>query len=113
MQTVDSKAVSITTNNSFAAPKLVNGFIDLTQRILKEETPEQAVKPQQELADTWQSLIPEFPSDNIHVFPSIEHSVKAIRGFSSSDQPVQVLVTGSLHLVGGVIEVAGLSDLAL
>ena len=28
-------------------------------------------------------------------------------------EPVDVLVTGSLHLVGGVIEVAGLSDVAL
>ena len=28
-------------------------------------------------------------------------------------KPVQVLVTGSLHLVGGVIEVAGLSEVAL
>ncbi|KLO11239.1 tetrahydrofolylpolyglutamate synthase [Schizopora paradoxa] len=86
---------------------------DLTQRTLKEETPEQAVKPQRELAETWKSLVPDFPDDNIHVFPSIEHSVKAIKEFSTAGQPVDVLVTGSLHLVGGVIEVADLSDVAL
>lgn len=57
--------------------------------------------------------MPNFPKENIHVLPSIEHAVGVVRGEISSGRPVEVLVTGSLHLVGGLIEVAGLSDVAL
>ncbi|EMD40678.1 hypothetical protein CERSUDRAFT_80327 [Gelatoporia subvermispora B] len=73
------------------------------------------LKTQHELADAWASLVPSFPSERIHVRPSIEHAVKIIHGrrSASSERPVDVLVAGSLHLVGGVIEVAGLADVAL
>ncbi|TBU49597.1 FolC bifunctional protein [Dichomitus squalens] len=72
------------------------------------------LKTQHELADTWSSLVPSFPKDNVHVLPSIEHAVNVVRKLNvSGDKPVDVLVAGSLHLVGGVIEVAGLSDVAL
>jgi folylpolyglutamate synthase len=37
--------------------------------------------------------------------------VSVVRALGSDD--VQILVAGSLHLVGGVIEVAGLSEVAL
>ena len=57
--------------------------------------------------------MPTFPKENVHVLPSIEHAVGIVRGEASNDRPVEALVTGSLHLVGGVIEVAGLSDVAL
>ena len=58
--------------------------------------------------------MPEFPKENVHVLPSIEHAVNVVRDLDASgDKAVDVLVAGSLHLVGGVIEVAGLSDVAL
>lgn len=72
------------------------------------------MKSQHELSDTWSSLIPDFPKKNIHVLPSIEHAVREIRRIGlERGGGVDVLVAGSLHLVGGVIEVAGLVDVAL
>ncbi|KAI6152163.1 Mur ligase [Pisolithus tinctorius] len=67
---------------------------------------------QHELAATWSQLIPTFPSDAIHVLPSIEHAVQTVRRVSNAER-IDVLATGSLHLVGGVIEVAGLASVAL
>jgi folylpolyglutamate synthase len=59
--------------------------------------------------------VPAFPKSAIHVLPSIEHAVSIIRELSkdNADASLHVLVTGSLHLVGGVIEVGGLSEVAL
>ncbi|KAI0776055.1 tetrahydrofolylpolyglutamate synthase [Trametes elegans] len=72
------------------------------------------LKTQHELAAAWSELIPSFPKEKIHVLPSIEHAVNVVRRLSDSDgKEVDVLVAGSLHLVGGVIEVAGLSHVAL
>jgi len=71
------------------------------------------LKVQQELVEAWTSLVPTFPTENAYVLPSIEHAVGIAREEASSGKPVEVLVTGSLHLVGGLIEVAGLSDVAL
>lgn len=70
---------------------------------------------QHELANAWSSLIPSFPSENIHVLPSIEHALQVVRGLEAveSHTHVDVLVTGSLHLVGGVIEVAEMGEVAL
>ena len=69
---------------------------------------------QTQLADAWSSLIPNFPTKNIHVLPSIEHAVRIVRGIESEgNEAVDVLATGSLLLVGGVIEVAGLAGVAL
>lgn len=68
---------------------------------------------QHELADAWRALAPDFPSEHIHVLPSIEHAIRIVRETEEKGKPVDVLVTGSLHLVGGVIEVAGLSEAAL
>lgn len=71
------------------------------------------LKTQQELSLAWTSLLPTFPNENVHVLPSIEHAVRVVRQETSAGRPVEVLVTGSLHLVGGLIEVAGLSEVAL
>ena len=91
-------------------PRLV---IDLDSRSVPESELLH-LKVQHELADAWSSLVPSFPKDNVHVLPSIEHAVNVVRKLNASgDKPVDVLVAGSLHLVGGVIEVAGLSDVAL
>jgi folylpolyglutamate synthase len=70
---------------------------------------------QTELSSAWTSFIPSFPSSNVHVLPSIEHAIKVVRDLEKQDESaeIDVIVTGSLHLVGGVIEVAGLSNVAL
>jgi folylpolyglutamate synthase len=87
--------------------------VDLTSRKIETEDAD-LLRTQRKLADTWLSLIPEFPAKNIHVLPSIEHAIRVVRGIESDEEGgVDVLVTGSLHLVGGVIEVAGLLDVAL
>ena len=68
---------------------------------------------QLELAEAWTSLVHTFPKENVYVLPSIEHAVGVVREEANNGRPVEVLVTGSLHLIGGLIEVAGLSDFAL
>lgn len=88
-------------------------WVDLTTVALTEADLVQ-LKTQHELAAAWTTLVPSFPKDNIHVLPSIEHAVNVVRELNASgEKAVDVLVAGSLHLVGGVIEVAGLSDVAL
>ncbi|KAI0693594.1 FolC bifunctional protein [Cytidiella melzeri] len=82
---------------------------DLATKSLSEAELSQ-LKTQHELANAWRGIIPTFPDDQIHVLPSIEHAINIVR---EQDKPVDILVAGSLHLVGGVIEVAGLSDFAL
>ena len=93
----------------------VGGGVDLTSRQI-ETADTNPVKIQSELAAAWKSLIPEFPTSNVHILPSVEHAIRLVRGIESGEGEqgaVDVLVAGSLHLVGGVIEVAGLSDVAL
>ncbi|KAG2042291.1 FolC bifunctional protein [Suillus americanus] len=66
------------------------------------------LKTQREIEAAWNTLVPTY-SGTVHVLPSIEDAVEEVRKMPN----VSVLVTGSLHLVGGVIEVAGLADRAL
>ena len=61
---------------------------------------------QNALRQAWLVLNPRFPPERVHAVPSIEHAVKIVDGLGEK----QVLVAGSLHLVGGVMEVAGLQD---
>lgn len=88
-------------------------FADLTNNTvdLKELA---ELKTQNELADAWKELVPSFPAEMIHVLASVQHAVQVIHALrSAGDAEVDVLVAGSLHLVGGVIEAAGLGDVAL
>lgn len=79
----------------------------------------EALKVQNNLADTWKSMD---PAAEVHVVRTIEEAVdlvrgsvkqqQALRGIGGSDQEVHgqqddvtALVTGSLHLVGGFLEV--------
>lgn len=72
------------------------------------------LKTQQALSSAWSSLLPDFDPSHVYVLPSIEHAIREVERISHvSSRPIQVLVTGSLHLIGGVIEVTGLSELAL
>ncbi len=84
---------------------------DLTTKALSD-TELTELTTQKQLAEAWSSIVPGFPQDNLHVLPSIEHVVNQIKDIGGSS-PVKVLVAGSLHLVGGMIEAAGLSDVAL
>lgn len=87
--------------------------VDLTTHAIAESDLAQ-LKTQQDLASAWKALVPSFPASNVHVLPSIEHAVRIVRGVSGNDKKgVDVLVAGSLHLVGGVIEVADLASVAL
>ncbi|ETW83873.1 hypothetical protein HETIRDRAFT_314661 [Heterobasidion irregulare TC 32-1] len=88
---------------------------DLTTNAIPEADLAQ-LKTQQELGIAWMSLVPSFPSKNIHVLPSIEHALRVVRSLTMEAQgpsAVDVLVTGSLHLVGGMIEVGDLTSVAL
>ncbi|KAF9569338.1 FolC bifunctional protein [Agrocybe pediades] len=83
---------------------------DLTTKAISESDLA-GLKTQQALALAWTSLFPAFPAERVHVLPSIENAVKVVENVP--ELPLKVLVTGSLHLVGGVVEVAGLSEAAL
>ncbi|KJA30166.1 hypothetical protein HYPSUDRAFT_32268 [Hypholoma sublateritium FD-334 SS-4] len=86
---------------------------DLTTKALSDSDLTE-LKTQHALASAWTSLFPSFPAEKIHVLPSIEHAVQLAEEIQHvSGIEAKVLVAGSLHLVGGVIEVAGLSDVAL
>ncbi|ORY89056.1 FolC bifunctional protein [Leucosporidium creatinivorum] len=65
---------------------------------------------QHELSDAWADLsatsLPTAKAE-VHILASIEEAVDLVRGNGQGE--AEVLVTGSLHLVGGVMEVAGLS----
>lgn len=73
------------------------------------------LQTQHDLASAWLSLVPNFPSQQVYILPSIEDAIKTVKRLrtSAGSPRVDVLVSGSLHLVGGVIEVAGLSEVAL
>ena len=87
-------------------------FVDLTNRVVAEEI-DDPLRDQQRLADAWLNLLPDFPKENVHVLPSIEHAVNVVNELRDGGKEVDALVTGSLHLVGGLIEAAGLGDVAL
>lgn len=48
--------------------------------------------------------MPGYDSAKAHVVGSIQHAVDIVKGLKGQE----VLAAGSLHLVGGVMEVAGL-----
>jgi folylpolyglutamate synthase len=63
-----------------------------------------ALATQHQLRDAWLALNPAFDAARVHAVPSIQHAVNIVEGLGEKN----VLVAGSLHLVGGVMEVAGL-----
>lgn len=86
---------------------------EFTQRGLDDKDLSQ-LKTQTELAKAWKELNHSFASDRIHVVPSIQDAVNTARNIrKSTDKQVDTLVAGSLLLVGGLIEVAGLTRVAL
>lgn len=92
---------------------LLTPLLDLTTKVISDSELAE-LTTQRALASTWTSLAPSLPSSHIHVLPSLEHTVQTLeRIHSNSGISLHVLVTGSLHLIGGIVEVAGLSDVAL
>ena len=87
---------------------------DLTSKAIDPNDLE-ALATQRALSAAWSELVPSFSRDRVHVVPSIQHAVNIVRETSERDQQrdAQVLVAGSLHLVGGTMEVAGLAERAL
>ncbi|KAK0242590.1 Mur ligase [Armillaria nabsnona] len=72
------------------------------------------LKTQHQLAVAWHDIVPSYPKESIHVLASVEHAVDLVKNVTTqSTNGVSVLVAGSLHLVGGVIEVANLARVAL
>lgn len=61
-----------------------------------------ALKVQRELADVWVELD---PGCGVAVQATIQDGVERVRNMVKDDEEIVVLVTGSLHLVGGVLEV--------
>lgn len=83
----------------------------LEQSIKKSERDEiLALKTQHEYAEGWAELVPSFPKENMHVLPTIRDSVNTVKRLHSSGGEIDILVIGSLHLVGGLIGVAGLEN---
>ena len=81
----------------------------MTDRVLAEDS--DPLKMQKELKQAWLSLVPSFSEDFVHVLPSIQDAVRTVRDLEGINQTqyLDALVVGSLYLVGGTIEVAGLS----
>lgn len=94
-----------------AGKELISCTIDLTTHAISDSDLAQ-LKTQNDLAAAWYSLVPPFPRERVHVLPSIEHAVSYVRELQNNGS-VDVLVAGSLHLVGGTIEVADLAAVAL
>lgn len=61
-----------------------------------------SLRVQRELAETWSRID---TSADVSVLATIEEAVAAARAVAADGRAVEVLVTGSLHLVGGCIEV--------
>ena len=68
---------------------------------------------QNELAEAWLSLIPGFPTSHVQVLPSIQHAVEVVWSLQVQRKSLDVLICGSLHLVGSIIEIADLAEIAL
>ncbi|KAF9451644.1 FolC bifunctional protein [Macrolepiota fuliginosa MF-IS2] len=85
---------------------------DLTTKAISDKELVQ-LTTQNQLATAWSSILPDYLPSNVHVLPSIEHAINHIKRINDSSVVVKILVAGSLHLVGGVVEVAGLSKVAL
>lgn len=88
------------------------------QELLSKAADEKSIEEltvQHELADAWKKLASNQTSHasattQVQVLPSIQHAVDVIAQVNVQDaqKGTDVLVAGSLHLVGGVFEVADL-----
>ena len=81
-----------------------SGFRPDLQSMNTDAAAVQSLEVQNGLAETWKGIDPEA---NVKVVGSIEEAVEWCRGVvkKQGDEEVMVLVTGSVHLVGGFLEV--------
>ncbi|CAG8454831.1 14593_t:CDS:10 [Cetraspora pellucida] len=83
------------TTNQFK-PDLQNNTIRIDENLTWQKT----------LAEIWPTLIPKSQKSETHVFPTIQNAINwVLEHCKENEREVQVLVTGSLHLVGGVMAV--------
>lgn len=90
----------------------ITTYLDLTSKATDPNDLSQ-LATQTALREAWLRLIPSFSADKVHAVGSIEHAVNIVRDLehkAGEEGGVDVLVAGSLHLVGGVMEVARLQD---
>ncbi|KAL5636568.1 hypothetical protein ACGC1H_000502 [Rhizoctonia solani] len=86
---------------------------EMDQSIKKAERDEVlALTTQREFADAWSDLVPMYSKENVHILVTIQAAVDLVRSSHSAGESMDVLVIGSLHLVGGLIGVAKLEDRA-
>ena len=83
----------------------VTDGLDLTSKAIDPDDLS-ALATQNALRDAWLRLNPSFEPTKVHAKGSIQEAVEIARGLGKRD----VLVAGSLHLVGGVMSVAELND---
>ena len=76
----------------------MGGYPDISS--LLELSHQQALKKQ------WLQLLPSFPEDHVHVLSSLEEVIGILDRFK---EPLDVLVTGSLHFVGAFFRAIDLS----
>jgi hypothetical protein len=61
---------------------------------------------QQALKKQWLQLLPSFPENHVHVLDCLEEVIGKLDRFG---EPLDVLVTGSLHFVGAFFRAINLS----
>jgi folylpolyglutamate synthase len=103
-----SKGGQSASRPSFASLNEADSQVALADLTSVAEGPDDKLVTQHSLKDAFLSLNPSFPPAKIHVLPSIEAATQALRSGRDEGAPLHVLVTGSLHLVGGVMDVVGL-----
>lgn len=97
--------VIITSNTTYIDGKFKSDLRSVAQ----DTQPEPDQRVQNEIQGAWLS-IPN-STKNVLITNSVEQAVEEVmRPISQSDDLTSVLVTGSLHLIGGLIEVAGLQQ---
>lgn len=82
-----------------------NRLIDLTSKAIDPDDLS-ALATQNALREAWLRLNPSFDPAKVHAKGSIQEAVDIARSLGKRD----VLVAGSLHLVGGVMSVAELNE---
>lgn len=80
-------------------------IVDLTSKAIDPDDLS-ALATQNALREAWLRINPSFDPSKVHAKGSIEEAVSIARGLGERD----VLVAGSLHLVGGVMAVAELNE---
>ncbi|CED83354.1 bifunctional protein [Phaffia rhodozyma] len=83
---------------------------------LQSSVEDQTLEIQESLASAFREIEPSFPPDAIRITSSIQEAFELVCSETkeqSTENEVDVLVTGSLHLVGGWMEVAGLVEVGL